>query len=168
MPTPIHAILAAVDLSADSTEILHAAGSLSAATGAELHVVHAFEPARGLAGEDLPGALTQVPDARDSLWAAIRRASPAREPVDARVIVWTGRPVPIILEAAKEISADLIVLGRHQPRSIADRVRSTTAEQLLRQGAVPCLILQGSLALPPRRIVVPHEGSPHETEKIGR
>ncbi len=58
----------------------------------------------------------------------------------------TGNPAQVILERAKEISADLIVMTTDGPEGFLDGLRGTTSERVLRQASCPILnIPVGSL-----------------------
>ena len=75
------------------------------------------------------------------------------------VRVTVGSPAEVILEAAKSLDVDLIALGAHRTRKFADRVIGSTAELVLREATVPCLMLNRPLTLPVSRAVVPSDFS---------
>src|SRR5690606_23428017 len=61
------------------------------------------------------------------------------------------------VERAAEVGADLIVLGAHRKRTVADGSLGGTADRVIRDGDVPCLLTRAPLSLPLRRVVVPFD-----------
>jgi nucleotide-binding universal stress UspA family protein len=151
----IRSILVATDLSPGAEATLKAASGLASSLDAELHVVHALEPSRGPGGEELLPMQRRIHDARSALRTLVVEAIPARETATARVVF--ERASAGILRRAAEVAADLIVIGPHRVRGLGDGVLGTTADQLVRESTVPCLIARGAIAVPPRRIVVPSD-----------
>jgi nucleotide-binding universal stress UspA family protein len=72
---------------------------------------------------------------------------------DKRVVT-IGRPYQEIASRAEAVSADLIVLGPHQPR-MSGRVLGTTADRVVRTLDVPCLIANRPLEEELTSIVIP-------------
>jgi nucleotide-binding universal stress UspA family protein len=150
---PISSILVATDLSLGASATLMAAAGLASHLGAELHVVHALEPARGPGGEELLPMQRRIHDSRAALRTLVEGAIPGGEAASARVVF--ERASAGILRRAAEVGAELIVIGPHRVRGLGDQVLGTTADQLMRESTIPCLIARGEIAIPPRRIVVP-------------
>lgn len=156
-------ILAATDLSEASDAVLRAAGCLAAASGATLHVVHAFDlPATpyvdATTGLGTTTGLETFPervrDARVALQAQCIRALPdGVEPATREVVIYVAHRA--IVERAQAVEADLIVLGPHRRRGFADALLGTTADRVIRTSPVPCLVARGELELPLRRVVAP-------------
>jgi universal stress protein E len=156
IPRPIRSVLAATDMHTAPDEFLRSAADLAAACGAELHVLHAFQDADtvGPSTGDWLQKQKQLHQKRIALRDLLDRVLPrGREAASARVSVDT--PAEAILTNARHCAADLIVLGPHRQRPIGDRYLGSTAERVLQEGAVPCLILNGPLTWPVRRILVP-------------
>ena len=154
--TPIHSILAATDLTGASDGVLHAAGALAAASGAHLHVLHAFD-LELTAYPELDGPPTfqrRIEQAEETLAVQLARTLPEGIRAESRqVVIYAAHRA--ILERAAQIGADVIVLGPHRRSSPADRVLGTTADRVIRSAACPCLVVRGPLRLPLRRVVVP-------------
>jgi nucleotide-binding universal stress UspA family protein len=148
-------ILAATDLSRGSGETLAAAAALAASTGAALHVVHAVAPERG---EAVLRMQRRIHDARAALRAQIGEIPGGTAPASGAVVF--ERPAAGILARAREVGADLLVIGPHRPRGVGDQVLGTTADDLVRRSSVPCLIVRGPLAQRLRRIVVASDLTP--------
>ncbi len=53
----------------------------------------------------------------------------------------TGKPAQCVLDAAKEVNADLIVMGTHGRSGLARDHIGSTAERVVRQSSVPVLVV---------------------------
>jgi nucleotide-binding universal stress UspA family protein len=54
-----------------------------------------------------------------------------------------GDPVTVILDLAKELNADMIVLGTHGKRGLERLLLGSVAEQVLRKAPCPVLTVKG-------------------------
>jgi nucleotide-binding universal stress UspA family protein len=147
-------ILVGSDLSRASDRLIRQAAEIAAMGGAELHVVSAYStPSAGFgsrAGEVPAEVLDEV---REALPAQLRRIlNPSRTPVSGEVRF--GKPSEVMLSRADEVSADAIVLGAHRGTDVHAQFLGTTADEVLRRAAVPCLRLRDGLSLPLRRVGV--------------
>ena len=127
-------ILFSTDLSENSTQAgLHAMG-LARATGARVHVLHVHEPMSDDARVTIELFMLNEAGREDALrrrramvesvlaerqerfWSRLEESeATVREQVEAVEVV-EGYPAETILRRARELSCDLIVLGRAQPR----------------------------------------------------
>lgn len=130
-------VLAAVEQGPGADLILEGSSRLAQRTGAELHVVHVAEVAPGAAGE------AALVEAEQTLGTLVQRAAGAQPASSIRVI--RGRPGAAIVEHARAIGADLIVLGPHAGGDLGARILGTTADRVVREADVPCLILRAPL-----------------------
>lgn len=153
----VGSILAATDLTQGSDVVLRAAGRLARALCAELHVVHALE----FPIADFPGLRGSSPSLRDRageevelLDEQIARTLPPGVVASSRQVVIRRAP-RAILDRAREVSADLVVLGPHRRHGRRDGFLGTTAERVIRSSDAPCLIVREDLSLPLCRVVVP-------------
>ena len=151
----LHSILVASDLE-DSYDVLRAAASIAQSTGAELHVVHALDgvphTARPAAQPGTSQAL--IDDAEWALAERVRRAVPSGVALSSlRVMDQPSHRA--ILTRADEVAADRVVLGPPRRRRVGDWLLGGTADRVVRDGAVPCLVVRRPLTLPLRRIVAP-------------
>jgi universal stress protein A len=108
-------ILVAVDLSNDSPLVLDKARAISRQSGAELSIVHVMEPiAVGYAVEvtsvDIEGLHAEA--AKHARTALVELAASVDIP-SHRAHNVLGQPAREIRELAKEINADLVVMGGH-------------------------------------------------------
>ena len=59
---------------------------------------------------------------------------------DIRVV--EGQPAQVVLQAAREVQADLIVMGSHRHTVIGDAVLGTTTHKVLHGSTVPVLVVR--------------------------
>jgi universal stress protein E len=126
-------ILCAADLQPQSAKVLSRAAWLARKLKGELTVLHVVSPdePRGLALEQ-------------RVWRAESHARAAL-PADASgapVRIRVGNPARRIVEHAREISADIVVLGPHGLASAASRINRTVADRVLAQARRPVLIVR--------------------------
>lgn len=157
----IDSVLVAVGALEDSVELIQNAADLAIAASATLHLVHVDEGPASLAGGkgDLLTAQRRLHERRIELYELLEEIVP-NQGVLGKVRVSAGRAAEVILAAAEELDAQLIVLGAHRNRGMADRFLGSTAEEVLRRAAVPCLLLNAPLELPIRRVLVGSDFSP--------
>jgi len=58
------------------------------------------------------------------------------------ILIKRGTPAEIIVETAKELSCDLIVMGTHGHSAIADVLIGSTAKWVVRQSPIPVLVIR--------------------------
>ena len=58
------------------------------------------------------------------------------------VLIKRGTPAEIIVETAKELSCDLIVMGTHGHSAITDVLIGSTAKRVVRQSTIPVLVIR--------------------------
>jgi nucleotide-binding universal stress UspA family protein len=154
---PTHAVLAATDLSTASDHVLRSAASVAAATGATLHVIHAFDFSSPVyMGRRLDRATFQgrIAAAEAALDAQIARTVPAEVAVGMRrVEVYAAHRA--IAEQAEALRAELVVVGAHTHQGSHLGVLGSTTDRLIRTLRVPCLVVRSELGVPLHRVVVP-------------
>jgi nucleotide-binding universal stress UspA family protein len=161
----IHRILVCVDHSPFSEICLRFGIAISRSLGAAITVLHVMPSSRERSG-------VQATDALD--WEIGRQEAGAyleklREDgtlasgkrVDTRLE--QGRPAERITAVAREIGADLTVLGSQGDHSVSDRTLGSTAQQVLEAGRGSVLVARSastaSTDVPVKRILVPLDGS---------
>jgi nucleotide-binding universal stress UspA family protein len=150
-------ILAASDLTEDSDRGLQAAAALARAVGADLFVHHCvtqpvFPYWEGLVNEETRSRW--IDGARMDLeWQVRRVLGDEFTPAALQVVV--GEPARSITEHVREVGADLLVLGPHQPRAAFDDLIGTTADRLIRTTSIPCLVANRPVQPPLRRVLIP-------------
>ncbi len=157
----IRNILAATDLSDTSDRVVRTAAELALHSGARLHVVHAVAlPAAVPMPAMTAGAaidLTLYEDRRagasQMLQAQLERSVPAAQRVSPALV--EGESVPgAICGKAKEVAADLIVVGPHGDGKETAGLLGTTADNVLRSATVPVLVIRDTVPVPARRVLV--------------
>ncbi|KDE38559.1 MAG: universal stress protein [Nitrincola lacisaponensis] len=119
-------ILLAIDLSDESDQLITKAAELARLYEAELDIIHVVEPLTFAYGGDVPMDLSTIQEQLDEhaeqklnhLCATIDH------PVSRRYIV-TGHTESEIHRVAKEIAADLIIVGSHGRHGLALLLGST-------------------------------------------
>jgi len=78
--------------------------------------------------------------------SALRRFVEKETELPAEVRVMEGRPVDVILKAAEQAGADLIVMGTHGRGGINRLVVGSVTDRVLRQSPIPVLAVRGAAA----------------------
>jgi nucleotide-binding universal stress UspA family protein len=151
-------ILYCTQLGPNTSYVFRYAYALAKSFGAELHVLHVVETLTaeqravvdGYAGE---GAIEELIEAQeDEQMARIPRRIGefcAREmgeedwqQVVTKIIVAEGKAHQQILDHARDLKSDLVVLGAHAESSLLDRLVGNTAQRVVQRSPVPVLICQ--------------------------
>jgi len=166
----IRRVVAASDLSEDSDSGIKAAAVISQCSGAELVVIHCIQPPVFPYWEGTISPAIQADwenNARTDLeWQARRLLGDDFSPI--RFEIRLGDPSVELSIFAKETSADLLVLGPHQPRLAFDDLLGTTADRIIRLCDVPCLIANRPLATPFRHVLFPVDFSNPSNHSVAR
>jgi nucleotide-binding universal stress UspA family protein len=132
-------IVVGTDGSSTAAKAVEIAGQLALACGATVHVVTAYQPVRSalLAGVGAMGGTVAPPswlgdDERVAAEEVVRRAGErlAQAGISANAVARLGEPADALLAIAKDVGADLVVVGnrgmtgvrRYLLGSVADRV----------------------------------------------
>jgi nucleotide-binding universal stress UspA family protein len=62
--------------------------------------------------------------------------------VTDEILIESGSPAEVIVETAKKLSCDLIVMGTHGHSAIADVLIGSTAKWVVRQSPIPVLVIR--------------------------
>jgi nucleotide-binding universal stress UspA family protein len=142
--TSVHTILHPTDFSPCADKAFQAACSLARGCGAQVIVLHVPEPVR-LAAEWLPAAQVSRPkaDRREALYRLrLREPDVPIEPVMRK-----GATAEVILDVAREIPCDLIVMGVPGRAAEGPSGLAGVAAEVL--GGAPCPVIT---------VTVPREG----------
>jgi nucleotide-binding universal stress UspA family protein len=151
----IRSILAATDLSEGSDNVLRAAAALARQTGAQLHLLHAFEFESNPygKGDSTPATMQGLLDKADAaLDAQIERTISGAAVASRELVIFIA--FKAIRDRARAVNADLIVLGKNKSGG-AGAFLGGTADRVIRSVDVPCLIIGRPLRMPLNRVVVP-------------
>ena len=151
-------ILLAVDGSEDAVLAARAAIDLSGKTGAELHVVHAWQSVPSARFESFIRA--QRKQEAEELLAAQEKLIEASGGKIARAHLRRGPAVDEILDLAGELDAGLIVMGSRGMGPVKRLVMGSVSEGVVHHSRCPVLVLRGGQAAwPASRIVIGDDGS---------
>ena len=151
-------ILLATDGSEDATLAVKAAADLSAKTGAELHVVHAWHLPATVEPPPPPYELYEE-DARKLLAEELDRAAG----YGAKAVqghLKRDHPIDATLGLGDELGVDLIVVGSRGRGPVLRIALGSVSEGVAYRAARPVLVVRGGTgAWPPRRVVIGDDGS---------
>jgi nucleotide-binding universal stress UspA family protein len=142
----IRNVLVAIDFSTASLEAIEAALPLVKHFGADLHLVHVFEPdypassmvAIPLVVPELEvgeGVRRQLRDVAKAYSVPLRREN---------IHAIKGRPFEEICRLAQEIDIDLIVIATRGNTGLKHLLLGSTAERVVRYSPCPVLVVRGS------------------------
>ncbi|HXX69353.1 MAG TPA: universal stress protein [Polyangiaceae bacterium] len=131
-------ILVATDFGKPAARATQLAAALAEAFGAKLTLLFVFSvpPTMGLVGGPLPIEELRA-RARKTLDAETARLEERLPGVTS--LMRTGSPWEEILQEAKELGADLIVLGTHGRQGLPRALIGSVAERVLRMASIPVL-----------------------------
>ena len=144
-PAALNNILVAIDLSEATPDVITTAIMLNRTHSGKFWVVHADDSAPylySLENEDVPGPITvdsQNNDA-DVVLARIREQLSQAE-MAAEFIRLEGPAAESVLEKAREIDADLIVIGAHRHGRFYRLFFGDTGDELMRHAPCPVLVV---------------------------
>ncbi|MDX1736142.1 MAG: universal stress protein [Halioglobus sp.] len=119
-------ILAAIDLSDDSTLVLDRARGIVDGASAELHLIHVIEPLSFAYGGDIPMDFSGIQDEiHQQATAQLQRFAESNGIDSAHRHIVLGKPEVEIHAKAEELGADLIVVGSHGRYGLALLMGST-------------------------------------------
>lgn len=153
-------LLFATDLSPRSDRAMDRALDLMDCHEASLAVLHVID-------QDLPANAIEALR-REANGVIESRINCLRAPLRERVsfMIATGTPEKRILEAAKEVEADLIVAGTHRKDFLGDLFLGTTVERVIRYGEGPVLVVRDRVQAPYRRVLVATDFSVHSRKSL--
>lgn len=138
-------ILAAIDFSDVTEDLLALARDMALAHGAALHLIHVEAPEPDFVGYD-PGPQ----HVRDNVaHEAVRhfkeenslRNQLREQGIDAHSVVLQGPSVEKVLEEAQRISADLIIVGSHGHGAVYHLLLGSVGEGVLKRATCPVLVV---------------------------
>ena len=136
-------IVCAIDFSASSDHAQGYAVGLAEVFGAELRLVHVVElpflPTYSLAG--VPNLALPVEQVEEGARKHMEQAVEAcrAHHADTEGAVRTGSPFVEVINYAREIEADLIVVGTHGRTGLSHMLIGSVAEKIVRKAPCPVL-----------------------------
>lgn len=139
-------IVLGCDFSADSMHAVSHASALAQEYQAELHLVHVLEPSiYRMLEKNVTDLVLRLEEAvRESVGGRLRELLPADVYDWSRVVtaVLSGTAHAEILRYAKEVRADLIVVGVRGHRNLSEFLVGSTTDRIIRQAPCPVLTLR--------------------------
>lgn len=141
-------IVVATDLSHRSDRAALRGALVAHASGAELHLLHVID-------EDQPRALIEAArGAADAHLAEQSRSIAAVNGIECRTKVIVGGTFVAIIRTAKDLDADLLLIGPHRRSLLKDIFVGTTAERAIRTSSMPVLMVNAEEIAPYGRVLV--------------
>jgi putative phosphoribosyl transferase len=134
----IQTILHPTDFSESSEGAFQFACALARDYGAQVVVVHAFEPPGGLEAKEYRRAI----GLDEELNARLQAVKPTERAVEVRHLLVEGSPVEAILRAAEVERCDLIVMGTHGRTGLRRAVMGSVAAAVTRRAGCPVLTVR--------------------------
>ena len=140
-------ILVPIDLDDPAAQVLDYAVALAARLDAKLHLLHVVP--LPLLGAEVPIAVTET--AMDEMMKWKRQdfdrlvAAHTGKMALGSAVVKTGDVRTGITETAKQVAADLIVMGTHGRRGVSRLVLGSVAEAMARTAPCPVLLVRAGL-----------------------
>ncbi len=145
MAFTVRSILSPVDFGTGSDHALDTALDLAQALGATVQVLHVYQiPVYGfpdgafLAGPEIATRLSEA--AQKGLDGVVQRI--AARGIKVVGHLRQGNPADEICAVAKDLGADLIVLGTHGRKGLAHALMGSVAERVVRTSSVPVLTIR--------------------------
>lgn len=138
-----HSILHATDLSENHFHMCQQAVKLAHALNADIYFIHVIEPPRSLVLAQSLGFAEMVNPAKDDAETVIRLLGENFNIPEDHLYVEVGSASQHILEKAKAISSDLIVLGSHYPSHFPGFLGST-AQAIIHHAQCDVLTLRNT------------------------
>jgi nucleotide-binding universal stress UspA family protein len=132
-------ILAAVEPSAVSDQVVHTAGAMARIVpGGELHFVHVVDP--GPPYTQIPFPLSDyLAEGREYL---TRVAAAAEKETTGKIVTHlaVGIPAKRIVQVAEDLNADLVIVGTHDKRGIERVLMGSVSSRVLAAATCPVLL----------------------------
>lgn len=146
----IKTILVPTDFSPDAQSALVKAKEFARAFGSRIVILHAYRVDLPMSTPDLGGGFVLparfYEDLRASATAEVEAlaAATVKDGVKAEGIAVEDRPAPAIIDTAKQLSADLIVMGTRGLTGLAHVVLGSVADRVIREASCPVLTVKAT------------------------
>jgi len=147
LPTPfrLKKILVPIDFSVCSKKALQYAIPFAKQFGASLTLLHVVQLNYAVGGElgmiDFPLMEKELCDCTEKQLAVLAQEE-VPDGVPSATVVRTGIPVQRIIEAAKELEIDAIILSTHGHTGLKHIFLGSTAENVVRRAPCPVLVVR--------------------------
>ncbi|MHB1052490.1 MAG: universal stress protein [Thiobacillus sp.] len=167
-PKPIETILAATDFSTTAGRACERAALLAVQHNARLILQHSLpgQAMKRLHARLLPGDVQTEAQLRDYFEGMLRQQAEemaARWKIDVTPVLTVGQPHREITRVERESGVDLVVLGAMGEHPAREFFLGSTAERVVREAAVPVLVVRNSPNEMYRRVLAPIDLSLHSS-----
>lgn len=141
----LNTILCPTDFSKAAAYAFEAAAAMAHDHKAHLVVVHVMQPMIVYGEMMIPPPPPEPEDAKAKIWKEFHKLEAAYPRVrDLRVEtrIAEGDPAVCILEAAREVGADMIVMGTHGRTGLGRLLMGSVAEEVLRKAPCPVMTVK--------------------------
>lgn len=165
-PKPIETILAATDFSTTAGRACERAALLAVQHNARLILQHSLpgQAMKRLHARLLPGDVQTEAQLRDYFEGMLRQQAEemaARWKIDVTPVLTVGQPHREITRVERESGVDLVVLGAMGEHPAREFFLGSTAERVVREAAVPVLVVRNVPGEKYRRVLAPIDLSLH-------
>lgn len=134
-------ILLATDLATETNRALGRSVKLASALAAKLHIVHVC-PLYSFSNKK-KNVLSLKQDAEEGLRNSLAAAAKGRKKLQSSItVIEGGETFAEIINHAKKVKAELIVMGIHGKVKLLDMFVGTTIERVIRKGMTPVLMVR--------------------------
>ena len=160
MSSHVKTIVIGTALTPGSEGIVRTGVALARATGASPWLVHAYVPTAfpaEIGALDSRWMEAEIQDLRQRLDRQARQTGLAELPgfgPDHEYLAM-GAPHLEIVEVARRVHADLIVMGASEAGAIHRAFLGSTADRVVRKAPCPVLVVRSETAFPPSQVLVP-------------
>lgn len=136
----VQRIVVAYDGSDPSVRAVRFALRLMTVEGAEMWIVHATDPPRTVAE---PRTDEEQASESNAIEQSLHAIQSVADPSGTRVHVWVreGRAAPVVLAAASEVAADLIVVGTRGLRGASRLLLGSVSTEVLTHSKHPVTVV---------------------------
>jgi universal stress protein A len=172
MTTPIRRMVVGVGLLGRHDPVLQIAAGIAREHGAELHVVHAFDPRAPveIAYARRAGDRMEQPEKRKQTIGEFLCAHgrTLTEPVRLVCHAVEGTASECLVDRAHEVGADLLIVGATRQDRVRRHFVGTTAQGVIAEGVVPVLLIWQPVVRPLKRVLLASNLSDQSTQICGR
>jgi nucleotide-binding universal stress UspA family protein len=140
----LHHILVPVDVAQlkAGSAALHLAQAIKKTEGGKIHILHVVEPVPGYVATAIPQEVREQVS-KDTAEELRKLAAAEAGDEEVEIIVRQGPASREILETARDIHADLIVIASHDP-GIADYLLGSVAARVVRHAHCSVMVVRKS------------------------
>jgi len=171
----IKKILIPVDFSGTGEKVLEQAAFMSKITNAQITLVHAIDEASGRSAPDYNGTILdagetdegKIMECMEGNMAVLKKKlfNTGVNKIDC--IIEPGIPHKKILEVAKRIKTDIIVMGTHGVSGFKEFIMGSNAFKIASESKCPVLSIQKHITKSGfKQILLPFRDKPHSREKV--